>query len=110
MKNGFQRYPILVIALILLHLAAFTQENKFVKKNLVYQPKQEKKPAATPAISNPFAIETPMRISFTNSNYQIPIHQGIICRKEYAFEKKTGLPLKLRLGTYEEAHRLEYGK
>ncbi len=45
--NTAQRCSVLVIALILLHLAAFSQEKKYVKKNLVWQPKAPK------AVSSP---------------------------------------------------------
>jgi hypothetical protein len=30
-----------------------------------------------------------------------------MCRKEWALEKKTGIPLKFRLGSVEEVNKLE---
>ena len=35
---------------------------------------------------------------------------GFFCRQEYKLEKMTRVPIKIRLGTYQEARRLEYGK
>ena len=35
------------------------------------------------------------------------IQWGIMCRKEWALEKKTGIPLKFRLGSVEEVNKLE---
>lgn len=34
-------------------------------------------------------------------------HFGFFCKKEWAWEKRTGVPLKLRLGNYEYAQRQE---
>ncbi|TWW02349.1 hypothetical protein [Chitinophaga pinensis] len=34
-------------------------------------------------------------------------HFGFFCKKEWNWEKQTQLPVKLRLGTYQEAQRIE---
>lgn len=99
-----QRCSILVIALILLHLAGFSQEKKYVKKNLTwvqnkavdttYRPKPQ--PQSIPKASPYLLLQT--------------MPSGFFCVQEYKLEKWTGLPIKFRLGTYEVAHRLEYGR
>jgi hypothetical protein len=99
-----QRSSILVIALILLHLAGFSQEKKYVKKNLtwtqnkvadtLYTPKPQ--PQSIPRSSPYFLLQS--------------MPAGFFCVQEYKLEKWTGLPIKFRLGTYDVAHRLEYGR
>lgn len=34
-------------------------------------------------------------------------HFGFFCRKEWKFEQRTQVPVKVRLGSYQEAQRLE---
>lgn len=34
-------------------------------------------------------------------------HFGFFCKKEWKLEKQTQIPVKLRLGTYQEAQRIE---
>ena len=101
--NIRQRRAILVIALILLHLAAFTQDKKYVKKNLIWHSDS----VNNVVIQLPQQPTSPPVKPFMES---VVAHQGFMCRKEYKLEKSIGLPIKIRLGTYEEAHRLEYGK
>jgi len=89
-----QRFSILLISLILLHLAGFSQEQNSVKK-----------------ISEKAAFDTakvpPKYISLNPIAYQFEVKQGIICRKEYQFERKTGIPIRLRLGNLEYVDRME---
>jgi hypothetical protein len=102
-----QRCAILVIALILLHQAVFSQDQKYVKKNLAFRDSTSK-----PAISQ-LPLEQPLRYSFTASSNLQPStwrETGFFCRQEYKLEKAARIPVKIRLGTYDVAHRLEYGK
>jgi hypothetical protein len=99
-----QRCSILLIALILLHLAGFSQEKKYVKKNLTWVAekgldtlfKRQPNPPPPPKASPYLLVQT--------------MPAGFFCIQEYKLEKWTGLPIKFRLGTYEVAHRLEYGR
>ena len=97
--NIRQRRAILVIALIMLHLAAFSQDKKYVKKNLSWLPDSTVNASQTVLPAPP---------SWDMKSMAMP--QGIMCRKEYQLEKKVGMAIKIRLGSYQEAHRLEYGK
>lgn len=45
-------------------------------------------------------------ISQVESNYSSR-QQGIICRQEWKFEKRTGIPLRVRVGTLEYVDKLE---
>jgi hypothetical protein len=49
-------------------------------------------------INKPIVILRPDFVSTT---------QGFICKQEWKFEKKTGLPVRLRLGSLEYVNRME---
>ena len=96
-----QRRSVLVIALILLHLAAFTQEKIYVKKSLT-------PPADSTSLSKLALLQSPL---LQSPPLQSPAkNMGFFCRQEYKMEKIARVPIKIRLGTYQEARRLEYGR
>ena len=47
------------------------------------------------------SVQQPLRGNFYSAN------MGMICKKEWAFEKSTGLPLKFRLGSIDYTNYLE---
>lgn len=55
------------------------------------------------ATNNPAPVTPSLKSIFFNPQKQ----WGIICRKEWEFEKSTGLPIRLRLGTLEYVNQLE---
>ncbi len=130
-----ERFSILLVALIFLHLTAISQNKKFVKNYLapqvnalnnysfktshgysgvqfgrnIYIPDQ--KPG------NPYFFarrmtsynEIPVQNNIVNQfTYFDPSRDwGIICQKEWKLEKMTGVPFRFRLGSLEYVDRLE---
>ncbi|PWV53907.1 hypothetical protein [Chitinophaga sp. S165] len=71
----------------------------------------DKKEVAAPAYLSSFQVtdnrtlpEAKLPLA-ANSYYQQ--HFGFFCKKEWNWEKQTQLPVKVRLGSYQEAQRLE---
>jgi hypothetical protein len=94
-----QRTSFLLVALILLHLTAVSQVKKNIKNFSVF-PVSDSIQVATPKLANTYPSLHPVAYQFDNK-------LGIICRKEYQLEKKTGIPFRLRLGSLEYVNRME---
>lgn len=72
---------------------AYGQEKKTEKHPFVFIVKQYD-------LTN-FKREKPVAPDFISQN------QGFICKQEWLLEKKTGLPLRLRLGSLDYVNKLE---
>ena len=69
---------------------------------------QQKIPVPQPLIlkSTVFSGQTTNSIVFIKPDF-MSTRQGYICRQEWKFEKKTGLPLRLRLGSLDYVNKME---
>lgn len=70
----------------------------------------QKKPMGNTVFSDSIQVKTIWQQPTAYRLAPIPsssIQWGIMCRKEWALEKKTGIPLKFRLGSVEEVNKLE---
>lgn len=69
---------------------------------------QEKTPATQPFIFIPkqYDLSSISKTATVAPNY-ISKNQGFVCRQEWLVEKKTGLPLRVRLGSLDYVNKLE---
>jgi hypothetical protein len=59
-----------------------------------------------PILTNTRSFCSPQKQIFLHTGSPFA-HWGFMCIGEYRFEKKTGIPLRLRLGSLEHVNRLE---
>lgn len=76
-------------------------------KSVLMQDQREIEPVNIPFYG---ALERALQPSVkrpVNANDYYQQHFGFFCKQEWVWEKKTQLPVKVRLGSYQEAQRIE---
>lgn len=84
---------LLIILLLVTSNCCFAQQKIPGPKRLIFKPQ--------PLISQSKKSTVYIRPDF------VTMKQGYICRQEWKFEKKTGLPVRLRLGSLDYVNKLE---
>ena len=100
MRERVKHCMILAGALILLHLSGFSQDRKKFTDSLFRRD--------SPLLESRL-LESGLSKSRLSKSGGVGT-MGFFCRQEYKLEKMTRVPIRIRLGTYQEARRLEYGK
>jgi hypothetical protein len=113
---------ILGFALILLDLTSFGQEQKFVKNSLntpaiVLKTVPLKTLAGSQIVRQNQLTAKQNQVFESRSLPHFSVNQyiyfnpsrdlGLICQKEWLFEKRTGIPFRIRLGSVEYVDKLE---
>lgn len=84
---------LLIIVLLTIYNCCVGQEKIPMQKKLIYHSTQY-----TSTTNKSTVVVRPDFIS---------TRQGYICRQEWKFEKKTGLPIRVRLGSLDYVNKLE---
>jgi hypothetical protein len=95
-----------VFLLLFLGFSAVNGQNKLIVAPLY--PLQKKMTSSITFVKPlPVATFTPRVTPPLSSHAYYDQCFGYFCKKEWIFEQRTKVPLKFRLGTYQEAQRIE---